>query len=102
MITKVDEINNKLVRILFGPMPVSARILAKVFSQLPEDAVMTRHIEDPARGAWGWIIASSKFRSLKEGEIIPEAIIRFDSSNDQLTLTLPTVGDDFMKELSTL
>ena len=96
------DIFNKCAMIAFGPRPIPAWALAKVFESLPEDAVMLRHVERPESAQWGWVIASKHFNEVKEGEILPRIEARIDGVKKTVELLTPLNSDSFLDELESL
>lgn len=92
----------KLVRIMFGPIPVPIWFMRELWKQLPDDTVMVGYTSDHESCQWGWILSSHKFQKLSEGEKIPILTVVANGATKTLEITSDRIEIDFSSALADL
>lgn len=101
MLTETKK--RKLSRVMFSATaPVPNFVIMSLLQKLPEDTVLVTMMQEVNSGRWGWIVASEKFKEIKEGDMIPEIVIRADLVSRNVEVHMPATPEDFMSELGAL
>lgn len=97
-----DDKAQRVARVCFGPRPVPIWTMLSVFSKLPSDTVMIRHMEDPKTAQWGWVVASKSFQKVNEGDTLPVIQVKIDGVGKSVDLITPINPENFLNELDSL
>lgn len=96
------EQEHRVMRLVFGAVELPKWAAIELMKALPDDAVIKRGYVDNQTMTFGLYVTSERFPKLKEGEIVPELVARFDTRDKSCQISWLPSPSDFEDELARL
>jgi hypothetical protein len=91
-----EEKMQRVMRLEFnGRAHMPSWVMAKLFSQLPDDSVVLWGMQDYASHNWSIVICSSTFKKIQEGAVLPRMEVKVNGVSGEVELIYPLTEANF-------